>query len=78
MVESRDETPEEALAKYAVGDKIKAVVIEINPRNKKTAFSIKDFKRKQQQEEISQYMSTEQEDDDSSYTLGDLLKNKPE
>jgi len=78
LVESRDETPEEALAKYAVGDKIKAVVIEINPRNKKTAFSIKDFKRKQQQEEISQYMSTEQEDDDSSYTLGDLLKNKPE
>jgi len=78
LVESREETPEEALAKYAVGDKIKAVVIEINPRNKKTAFSIRDFKRKQQQEEISQYMSTEQEDDDSSYTLGDLLKNKPE
>ncbi len=78
LVESRDETPEAALEKYNVGDKIKAVVVEVNPRNKKAAFSIRDFKRKQQQEEISQYMSGGQEEDDSSFTLGDLLKNKPE
>ena len=78
LVENKEDSPEDALAKYAVGDKIKAVIIELNPRNKKAAFSIKDFKRKQQQEEISQYMSDEQEKGGSSYTLGDLLKNKPE
>ena len=78
LVENKEDSPEDVLAKYAVGDKIKAVIIELNPRNKKAAFSIKDFKRKQQQEEISQYMSDEQEEGDSSYTLGDLLKNKPE
>ncbi len=78
LVESKEESADDALAKYSVGDKIKAVIIELNPRSKKAAFSIKDFKKKQQQEEISQYMSTEQEEDEASYTLGDLLKNKPE
>ncbi|MEL3913302.1 bifunctional cytidylate kinase/30S ribosomal protein S1 [Treponema pedis] len=78
LVENREDNPDEVLAKYKVGDKVKAVVIELNPKTKKTAFSIRDLKRRQQQEEISQYMSNEQEGEDSSYTLGDLLKNKPE
>lgn len=76
LIENREENPDEVLAKYTVGDKVKAVVVEINPKNKKTAFSIRDLKRRQQQEEISQYMSNEKEDDESSYTLGDFLKNK--
>ena len=78
LVENREETPEDALARYKVGDKVKAVIIELNPRSKKTAFSVRDLKRKLQQEEISQYMSNEKESEDSSYTLGDLLKNKSE
>ncbi|QEJ95453.1 30S ribosomal protein S1 [Treponema phagedenis] len=77
LVEGRDANPDEALQKYQVGDKVKAVVIDINPREKKTAFSIRDYKKKMQQEEISQYMASGQEDDADSFTLGDLLKNKP-
>jgi small subunit ribosomal protein S1 len=74
LPENREETPEDALKKYKVGDKIKAVVLEIQPDKQKVAFSIKDYQRKMQQEEISRYMSGEESGD--SYTLGDFLKSK--
>jgi small subunit ribosomal protein S1 len=75
LPESRDENPDEALKKYKVGDKVKAVVLELQPEKQKVAFSIKDYQKKVQQEEISHYMSGE-ESDDSTYTLGDFLKSK--
>ena len=75
LPENRDETPEDALKKYHEGDKIKAVVIELQPDKQKVAFSIKDYQRKVQQDEISRYMSAD-ESDDSTYTLGDFLKSK--
>jgi small subunit ribosomal protein S1 len=74
LPDNREETPEDALKKYKVGDKIKAVVLEIQPDKQKVAFSIKDYQRKMQQEEISRYMSGEESGD--SYTLGDFLKSK--
>ncbi|MGP1595159.1 MAG: 30S ribosomal protein S1 [Treponema sp.] len=76
LVESRDDNPDEVLKKYAVGDAVKAVVLDVNVREKKTAFSIRDYKKRLQQEELSRYMSTKQEDSEGSFTLGDLMKNK--
>lgn len=76
LTESREETYEDAVKKYTVGDTIKVVVVEVSPEKQKVAFSIKDYKKKVQREEISRYMSTEEEKDDSAYTLGDMLKNK--
>lgn len=76
LTESREETYEEAVKKYTVGDTIKVVVVEVSPEKQKVAFSIKDYKKKVQREEISRYMSSEEEKDDSAYTLGDMLKNK--
>ncbi len=76
LTESREETYEEAIKKYTVGDKIKVVVVEVSPDKQKVAFSIKDYKKKVQREEISRYMSSEEEKDDGAYTLGDFLKNK--
>ncbi len=76
LTESREETYEDAVKKYTVGDKIKVVVVEVSPDKQKVAFSIKDYKKKVQREEISRYMSSEEEKDDSAYTLGDMLKNK--
>lgn len=76
LLESRDDTFEEAVKKYTVGDKIKAIVVDVSPERQKVAFSIKDYKKKVQREEISRYMSSTQEKEDSAYTLGDLLKNK--
>ena len=71
------ETPfEEAVAKYKVGDKINVYVVDVNTEKEKVAFSVREFKRKQQRDEISQYMSNNDNDDDGAYTLGDLLNTK--
>jgi len=76
LLESREETFEDAVKKYTVGDKIKAIVVEVSPEKQKVAFSIKDYKKKVQREEISRYMTSVEEKDDGAYTLGDFLKNK--
>ena len=75
LIENKEENPDEALKKYKEGDKIKAVVLELQPEKQKVAFSIRDYQKKVQQEELSRYMSADKSDD-STYTLGDFLKSK--
>ena len=75
LVENRDEDPDDALKKYKAGDKVKAVVLEIQSDKQKAAFSIRDYQKKVQREEISRYMTGE-ESSDSTYTLGAVLKSK--
>ena len=71
------ETPyEEAVKKYNVGDKINVFVVDVNTEKEKVSLSVREFKRKQQRDEISQYMSTSNNEDDGAYTLGDFLKNQ--
>lgn len=76
LSDNRDEPYEEAVKKYNVGDKINVYVVDANPDKQKVAFSVKEYKKKQQRDEISQYMSSSNDDDDGAFTLGDLLKNK--
>jgi len=75
LVENREEDPDEALKKYKVGDKIKAIVLEVQSDKQKIAFSMRDYQKKVQRDEISRYM-TEDESSDSTYTLGSVLKSK--
>jgi small subunit ribosomal protein S1 len=75
LVETKEENPDEALKKYQVGDKIKAVVLEIQPDKQKVAFSIRDYQKKVQREELTRYMAAE-ESDGSTFTLKDLLDSK--
>jgi small subunit ribosomal protein S1 len=75
LSENRDDNPDDALKKYQAGDKIKAVVLEVQPAKQKVAFSIRDYQKKVQRDEISRYMAAE-ESDDSTFTLGDALKSK--
>ncbi|MDR2103461.1 MAG: 30S ribosomal protein S1, partial [Treponema sp.] len=75
LPENRDENPDDALKKYHPGDKIKAVVLELQPDKQKVAFSIRDYQRKVQRDEISRYMAAE-ESDGSTFTLGDFLRSK--
>jgi small subunit ribosomal protein S1 len=75
LTETREENPDDALKKYHVGDKIKAAVLEIQPDKQKVAFSIRDYQKKVQRDELSRYMAAE-ESDDSTFTLGDFLKSK--
>jgi small subunit ribosomal protein S1 len=75
LPENREEDPDEALKRYKVGDRIKAVVLELQPDKQKVAFSIRDYQKKVQRDEISRYMAAE-ESDGSTFTLGDFLKSK--
>lgn len=71
------ETPyEEAVKKYNVGDKINVFVVDVKVDKEQVAFSVREFKKKQQRDEISQYMSNSGSEGDSGYTLGDFLKNQ--
>ena len=77
LCESREESFEDAVKKYNVGDKINVFVVDVNVSKQKVAFSVKEYKQKLQRDEISQYMSTSNNNDDEAYTpFGDLLKNK--
>lgn len=75
LTENREDNPDDMLKKYTVGDKIKAVVIELQPDKQKVAFSIRDYQKKVQRDELSRYMAAE-ESDESTFTLGDFLKSK--
>jgi small subunit ribosomal protein S1 len=75
LPENKDENPDDALKKYHTGDKIKAVILEIQSDKQKVAFSIRDYQKKIQRDEISRYMAVE-ESDGSTFTLGDFLKSK--
>ncbi len=76
LSDEKDVPFEEAVAKYKVGDKINVYVVDVNTSKEKVAFSVREFKRKQQRDEISQYMSDSENNDDGAYTLGDLLKTQ--
>jgi small subunit ribosomal protein S1 len=77
LSENRDESPEDALKRYQPGDKVTAVVLEMQPDKQKASFSIRDYRKKLQRDEISQYMA-EEEAGDSTFTLGDMFKSKGE
>ena len=75
LTENKDDNPDDALRKYKVGDKIKAVVIDIQGDRQKLAFSIRDYQKKMQRDELSRYM-VGRESSGSTFTLGDFLKSK--
>ena len=75
LSDDKDVPFEEAVAKYKVGDKINVYVVDVNTDKEKVAFSVREYKRKQQRDEISQYMDSESKDD-GAYTLGDMINSK--
>ena len=77
LPENKEETYEDAVAKYKVGDKINVFVVDVNAAKEKVAFSVKEFKKKQTMDEISQYMSSSSNDDDGgAFTLADMINSK--
>jgi len=73
LADPREMTFEQALEKYTVGDKIRAVVTEINPGRQKLSLSIRELSRQEQRQEMQKYVG---DDDGSTFTLGDILKDK--
>ena len=76
LSEDRETPYEEAVKKYKVGDKINVFVVDVKKDKEQVAFSVREFKKKQQRDEISQYMSSSSNDDDGAFTLGDALNAK--
>ena len=76
LTDDKDVTFEDAVAKYKVGDKVNVYVVDVKVEKEQAAFSVKEFKKKQQRDEISQYMSTSNDEGDGAYTLGDMLKSQ--
>ena len=76
LSEDRETPFEEAVKKYKVGDKINVYVVDVKKDKEQVAFSVREFKKKQQRDEISQYMSSSSNDDDGAFTLGDALNAK--
>lgn len=76
LSDDKDVPFEEAVTKYKVGDKINVFVVDVKVEKEQVAFSVREYKRKQQRDEISQYMSTSNGDDEGAYTLGEMLKSQ--
>lgn len=76
LSDDKDVPFEEAVAKYKVGDKLNVFVVDVKVEKEQVAFSVKEYKRKQQRDEISQYMSSSNDDSDGAYTLGDMIKSQ--
>ena len=75
LLENKEDVFEEVVKKYNTGDKLTVSIVEINPEKQKVSFSVREYKRRADREEILRYIS-EKESDDGAYTLGDMLKNK--
>jgi len=72
LCDSRDQSPDDFIKTLNVGDKLKVTVLEVAADKQKLSLSLKDFVRQQQREEMSRYIS--HDEDHSSFRLGDLLK----
>jgi len=72
LCDSRDQSPDDFIKTLNVGDKLKVTVLEVAADRQKLSLSLKDFVRQQQREEMSRYIS--RDEDHSSFRLGDLLK----
>ncbi len=73
LSDSKEVSYEEAVTKYKVGDKISVFVVDVNTDKEKVAFSVRELKRKQQRDEISQYTG---DGEDKPFTLADMMESK--
>lgn len=59
---------------FKEGEAVTAAVLEINTNTQRLGLSIRDLKKKQQRKEMAKYIHDEEEE--STFTLGDFLKDK--
>ena len=74
LAEPGSDRDEDVLAKYSVGDTVKALVTEINPATHRVSLSVRDYLNGIQRKEISKYIHDEE--DESKSTFGDFFKDK--
>jgi small subunit ribosomal protein S1 len=69
-----EEAVEDLGAVFKEGEPVTAAVIEINTNTQRLGLSIRDLKKKQQRKDMAKYIHDEEEE--STFTLGDFLKDK--
>ncbi len=69
-----EEPVEDLNSVFKDGDSVTAAVMEIKAGSQRLGLSIRDLKKKQQRKEIAKYIHDEEEE--STFTLGDFLKDK--
>ncbi len=73
LADPREMPFEKAVEKINVGDKVRAVVTELNAGRQKLSLSVRELSRQEQRQEMQKYIGDE---DGSTFTLGDMLKDK--
>jgi small subunit ribosomal protein S1 len=71
----RNEPFEQAVQKYNVGDKIRAVVTEISPQRQRLSLSVRDLERQEQRQELQKYIH-EEDSESETFSLGDILSKE--
>ncbi len=74
VVGPEEEYDDSVLQRFKPGDKVTALVIDLNVNSQKLSLSIKDYLKRSQQKEISKYIHDDDAED--TYTFADLLKEK--
>jgi small subunit ribosomal protein S1 len=74
LCDPKREDVEKALGEYKEGDKVRAVITEINPAKQKLGLSIRELEKQEQRQELQKYIHSEEAS--STVTLGDLIKDK--
>lgn len=74
LVGPDEDFDDSVLGKFTSGDKVTAIVTDININAQKLSLSIKDYLRKSQQSEMSKYIHDDE--NENTFTFADLLKEK--
>ncbi len=63
-------------SKFAVGDTIKAVVFRNDAKERNVLLSVRRFQQDSEKREVKEYLRKLEQSDDSSFSLGNILKDK--
>ncbi|MFP4011019.1 MAG: 30S ribosomal protein S1 [Spirochaetaceae bacterium] len=74
LVDTKHESFEDAVSRYKVGQKIQAVITEVNPARNRLSLSVREVQRQEQRAELEKYIHDDEEE--TTLTLGEMLKEK--
>jgi small subunit ribosomal protein S1 len=74
LVDPKNESFEEAVQRFKVGQKVQAIITEVNPGRNRLSLSIREMYRQEQRAELEKYIHDE--GDETKLTLGEMLKEK--
>jgi small subunit ribosomal protein S1 len=74
LTQPGEEVTDDVLNRFQSGEKISCLVTDVNPQGQRLSLSIREYERNLQKKELSKYIHDD--DDDSTATFADILKEK--